>query len=303
MIPFTTVEAAETSLGRAMTWAEALWFRYSRSTPDYWLCFQSFLILFATYTLAPLPLTLLELCAPSKMTPPYKLQSKVRLSPVAFLRCYKDTAIVLLLLTFGPLQFVAYAALKVSGMRTGLPLPSAGEVAAQLVVYMLMEDYLGYWFHRFLHSEWIYDNIHYVHHEFRAPMGFAAAHAHWFESLVLGFAAFISIFAVPCHMITCWLWFAIRGIAGVEIHCGFNLPFSPTKLIPFYGGAEFHDYHHHYGGKWNHSNLAPLFTFCDYIYGTHSVYRNQNSSIVKPKDTANINLGKEVGGSKSWKED
>ncbi|CAM0150121.1 unnamed protein product [Urochloa decumbens] len=183
MIPFTTVEAAETSLGRAMTWAEALWFRYSRSTPDYWLCFQSFLILFATYTLAPLP--------------------------------------------------------------------SAGEVAAQLVVYMLMEDYLGYWFHRFLHSEWIYDNIHYVHHEFRAPMGFAAAHAHWFESLVLGFAAFISIFAVPCHMITCWLWFAIRGIAGVEIHCGFNLPFSPTKLIPFYGGAEFHDYHHHYGGKWN----------------------------------------------------
>ncbi|CAN6362931.1 unnamed protein product [Urochloa humidicola] len=132
MIPFASVEAAEASLGRAMTWAEAAWFRHSRSTPDYCLCFMSFVIIFAIYTFAPLPLALLELCAPAKLTAPYKLQSKVRLSPVAFLRCYKDTALVLLLLIFGPLELIAYAALKVSGMRTGLPLPSAGEVAAQL---------------------------------------------------------------------------------------------------------------------------------------------------------------------------
>jgi sterol desaturase/sphingolipid hydroxylase (fatty acid hydroxylase superfamily) len=109
---------------------------------------------------------------------------------------------------------------SISGIRTGLPLPSAGEVAAQLLAYMLMEDYLGYWFHRCLHSEWFYDKIHYVHHEFRAPMGFAAAHAHWSESLVLGFAAFVSIAIVPCHITTCWIWFAIRGAVGVEIHCG-----------------------------------------------------------------------------------
>lgn len=302
MIPFATVEAAEEALGRSMTWVEAAWFRYSASTPDYCLCFHNFVILFACYTLTPLPLALLELCAPAKLTTPYKLQPRVRLSPVAFLRCYTDTARVLLLLTMGPLLLIPYPVVKISGIRTGLPLPSPGEVAVQLLVYMLMEDYLGYWFHRCLHSEWFYDKIHYVHHEFRAPMGFAAAHAHWSESLVLGFAAFVSIVLVPCHITTCWLWFAIRGAVGVEIHCGFSFPFSPTKLIPFYGGAEFHDYHHHYGGKWNHSNLAPLFTFCDYIYGTHRGYRHHNEKIIK--DTANITFENEgFDGSKRWKQD
>ena len=164
VIPFATVEAAEAALGRSMTWAEAAWFWYSASTPDYCLCFQNFVILFASYTLTSLPLALLELCAPAKLTTPYKLQARVRLSPVAFLRCYTDTAGVLLLVTFGPLLLIPYPVVKVhlqthtcksfasmlltlllnsllclsidqfSGIRTGLPLPSLGEVAAQLLV-------------------------------------------------------------------------------------------------------------------------------------------------------------------------
>lgn len=31
------------------------------------------------------------------------------------------------------------------GIHTGLPLPSLGEMAAQLLVYFLVEDYLNYW--------------------------------------------------------------------------------------------------------------------------------------------------------------
>ncbi|KAF8652243.1 hypothetical protein HU200_062879 [Digitaria exilis] len=270
MISFATAEEAEAALGRAMTWTEAAWFRYSGSTPDYCLCFLNFFILFASYTLAAVPIALLELCAPGKLIMSYKLQPQVRLSPNVFLRCYKDTARILALITIGPLLMVPYPALKVAGIRTGLPLPPAWEVAAQLLMYMLIEDYLGYWFHRLQHTDWFYNNIHYVHHEFKAPMGFVAAYAHWSESFIVGFASFVGMVMVPCHMTTCWLWFAIRGIVGVDIHCGFNFPFSPTKLIPFYGGAEFHDYHH-YGGKWSQNNFAPVFTFCDYIYGTDKV--------------------------------
>lgn len=110
---------------------------------------------------------------------------------------------------------------QVAGIRTGLPLPPAWEVAAQLLMYMLMEDYLGYWFHRIQHTKWFYNNVHYVHHEFKAPMGFVAAYAHWSESLIVGFASFVGMVIVPCHMTTCWLWFAIRGVVGVEIHCGY----------------------------------------------------------------------------------
>ncbi|TVU48665.1 hypothetical protein EJB05_08309 [Eragrostis curvula] len=282
MIPYASAAAAEAALGRSMTWAEAAWFRYSARTPDYLLYCHNIAILFVVYTVAPLPLALLELRAPPKLTSPYKLQPRVRLSPAAFLRCYKDTARVLLL-TVGALQLVSYPAVKMVGIRTGLPLPSLGETAAQLLVYFLVEDYLGYWIHRLLHTGWGYDKIHHVHHEYAAPIGFAAPYAHWAEVIVLGFPAFAGPAIVPCHMTTFWLWFVIRHIEAIDTHSGFNFPFNPTKLIPFYGGSEYHDYHH-YVGRRSQSNFASVFTFCDYIYGTDKGYRYHKASLAKLKD-------------------
>lgn len=106
------------------------------------------------------------------------------------------------------------------GIRTGIPLPSAGEIAANLVVYALVEDYLLYWIHRFLHTKWGYDNIHYIHHELTAPSGFAAAYAHWAELAMGGIATTIGPVIVPCHVTTLWLWHAIRTIEATEAHSG-----------------------------------------------------------------------------------
>jgi len=50
----------------------------------------------------------------------------------------------------------------------------------------------------------------------------------------------------------------------------YDFPWSITKYIPFYGGAEYHDYHH-YVGRQSHSNFASVFTYCDYLYGTDKV--------------------------------
>lgn len=52
--------------------------------------------------------------------------------------------------------------------------------------------------------------------------------------------------------------------------CRYDFPWTPTKYIPFYGGAEYHDYHHYVGGL-SQSNFASVFTYCDYIYGTDKV--------------------------------
>uniref|UniRef100_A0A0E0CTT9 Uncharacterized protein n=2 Tax=Oryza meridionalis TaxID=40149 RepID=A0A0E0CTT9_9ORYZ len=174
MLPYATAAEAEAAVGRGMTWAEAAWFRYSASIPDYCLYCHNVPILLLVYTLAPLPLALLELRRRRRHLPlPHKLQPGVRHPPAAFLRCYAATARVLLL-AVGPVQLASYPAVRAVGIRTGLPLPSAGETAAQVAVYLLVEDYLGYWIHRLLHTPWAYHHIHRVHHEFTAPMGYAA---------------------------------------------------------------------------------------------------------------------------------
>ncbi|XBI84485.1 hypothetical protein VPH35_092783 [Triticum aestivum] len=146
----------------------------------------------------------------------------------------------------------------------GLPLPSGGEMAAQLLMYLLVEDYLSYWVHRLMHTKWCYDNIHHVHHEITAPNGFAAPYTHWTELLII---------VVP------------------PSSARYNFPFNPTKLIPFWGGAEFHDYHHYLGGNCQ-SNFATVFTYCDYLYGTDNAFRRHKAGQAKLKMVAEKNVDK-----------
>lgn len=70
-----------------------------------------------------------------------------------------------------------------------------------------------------------------------------------------------------CHM---FYFRDRRSISQLVLSCRYDFPWTPTKYVPFYGGADYHDYHHYVGGQ-SHSNFASVFTYCDYIYGTDKV--------------------------------
>lgn len=80
------------------------------------------------------------------------------------------------------------------------------------------------------------------------------------------------------HLFTIWLWVSLRLWQTIDVHSGYNFPWSANNLIPFWGGntfnivdiysyysgADFHDYHHMaFVG-----NYASTFTYCDKIFGT-----------------------------------
>lgn len=102
----------------------------------------------------------------------------------------------------------------------GLPLPSAWETVIQLVVYSLVEDYLSYWVHRFLHTRWGYEKIHCIHHEIRTPTGLAASYADGIELTMYVISTFAGLAIVPCHVTTHWLWFSIRIKEALDAHSG-----------------------------------------------------------------------------------
>lgn len=291
MIPYQTLQEAELALGRELTYAETLWFNYSANKSDYFLFCHNILFLFLIFSLVPLPLVLMELKR-SKSIDKYKIQPKVKIPSQGVFQCYKDV-MWMFILVVGPLQLVSYPSIKMIGIRAGLPLPSGWEIFVQLVVYFIVEDYTNYWIHRFLHCKWGYEKIHRVHHEYAAPIGFAAPYAHWAEVLILGIPSFLGPAMVPGHMITFWLWIALRQIEAIETHSGYDFPWAPTKYIPFYGGAEHHDYHHYVGGL-SQSNFASVFTYCDYIYGTDKGYRYHKQYLGKLRDTWSSN-GKQNG--------
>ncbi|KAI3707074.1 hypothetical protein L6452_25280 [Arctium lappa] len=284
MLPYASVQDAETAIGRSLTAAETLWFNYSATKSDYFLYCHNILFLFLVFTLVPLIYLFIEFVF-SKNIIPYKIQPKVKLSFADNLNCYFDV-MRMFLLVVGPLQLVSYPSIQMIGIRTSLPLPSLLEIISQLVVYFLVEDFTNYWIHRFLHGKWGYEKIHKVHHEYTAPIGFAAPYAHWAEVLILGIPSFLGPAMVPGHMITFWLWIALRQIEAIETHSGYDFPWTFTKYIPFYGGADYHDYHHYVGGQ-SQSNFASVFTYCDYIYGTDKGYRYQKKVLRQLRDGLN----------------
>ncbi|TXG62699.1 hypothetical protein EZV62_009693 [Acer yangbiense] len=278
MLPYLDMQEAEAALGRELSFAEKLWFNYSAKKHDYFLHFHNFIFLLFFYSLIPLPYLLAELIR-SKNIHKYKIQPKVKRSFSDMFNCYKNVMQVFLLVA-GPLQIIACPIIKMIGIRTSLPLPSKWEMFWQILAYFIVEDYFSYWIHRWLHTKRGYEKIHHVHHEYTAPFGFAAHYAHWAELLILGLPSFLGPVFVPGHIITYWLWFILRHIELIETHGGYEFPWSPSRYIPFYGGSEFHDYHHYIGGR-SQSNFASVFTYCDYIYGTDKGYRYHKSLLRK----------------------
>ncbi|KAJ4727121.1 methylsterol monooxygenase 1-1-like [Melia azedarach] len=266
MLEYLNLEAAEAAVGRKLTVWEELWLNYSAKKHDFILHFHNILFLFLFYSLAPLPYMWIELIQSKKINK-YKIQPKVQRTFSDMFKCYKDVMKTFILVA-GPLQILSYPTTKWIGIRTSLPLPSKWEMFWQLCVYFIIEDYCHYWMHRWLHTKWGYEKIHHVHHEYTTPIGFAAPYAHWAEIFILGIPSFLGPALVPGHIITYWLWFILRQLEAVETHSGYEFPWSLTKwVIPFYGGAKYHDYHHYVGSR-SRSNFASVFTYCDYIYGT-----------------------------------
>ncbi|CAH9108939.1 unnamed protein product [Cuscuta europaea] len=299
MLPYATIQEAEFAIHRPLTAAETLWFNYTATKSDYFLYCHTILFLFLIFSVVPLYYLFLEFFLKNSVHC-YKIQPKVNLTLAEAFACYKSV-MRMFIFVVGPLQLLSYPSVKMVGIRTSLPLPSIWEIVSQLGVYFLVEDYANYWIHRLLHCKWGYDKIHKVHHDYSAPIGFAAPYAHWAEILILGIPSFLGPAMVPGHMITLWLWIGLRQIEAIETHSGYDLPWTPTKYIPFYGGPDYHDYHHYVGGQ-SQSNFASVFTYCDYIYGTDKGYRYHKKVLQQLQEGSKIG-GEQNKIAKSYEED
>jgi hypothetical protein len=114
MMPYGTAAEAEAALGRSMTWAEALWFRYSAAMPDLWLMWHIALVYLVVDALAPLPAMILQQLAPGYALR-HKLQPRVAQPSLVstYLRYIRESYRVTLAI-LGPFPLVYTLAFKVS---------------------------------------------------------------------------------------------------------------------------------------------------------------------------------------------
>ncbi|CAL1533928.1 unnamed protein product [Lymnaea stagnalis] len=154
-------------------------------------------------------------------------------------------------------------------------------IALRVFGCAVIEDTWHYFLHSALHDKRIYKHIHKVHHHFQSPFGMTAEYAHPAETLILGMGFFWGILLLANHVVLMWAWVMIRLFETIDVHSGYEIPYlNVFHLVPFYGGARYHDFHHYnFTG-----NYSSTFTWWDKIFGTDRQFKEYYAKLEGKKE-------------------
>lgn len=231
---------------------------------------------FAGYFLGIFPYLALDLLRPSLFSR-RKIQPQ-RYSTAADRRRALGNILSTLLFVMSPLIALGGRYISFAGISRAGPLPTPPVLFLHLAFFLVVEDFLNYWLHRWLHTPWMYRHVHSVHHEFTAPFALMAAYAHPVEVVVLALPTFAGPALIAPHMFTVLVWQLLRNYEAIDIHSGYEAPLSAKALFPAYAGADHHDYHHYM----HSGNFASVFVWCDRLYGTDLGYSSFKQKQSKP---------------------
>ncbi len=163
------------------------------------------------------------------------------------------------------LTVLVWPLLRQTGIHAG-PLPPWYIIALQVVFFLYLDDFLYYWMHRTLHHPRLYRRVHAVHHRVFIPWAVTAHYMHPVEFILTGTLALLGPVLLGAHVVTVWIWIALRQWEAAEGHSGYSFPWNPSHLVPGYGGVEYHDFHHaRFRG-----NYSGFLGYLDGIFGSYS---------------------------------
>jgi plant 4alpha-monomethylsterol monooxygenase len=221
------------------------------------------LVALGTFVVLAVPLTAVMVWGP-RWLEPYRIQPR----RPDFRRLVTDSCWHLVR-NFA-VAFLATAAiwplLRLSAIHDGPP-PPAWRIAVEVAAFVLLDDFLFYWAHRWLHeSRWLYRHVHRIHHLATTPIALSGNFMHPVEFLVISTLVLVGPVLLGSHVVTLWVWVAVRQWEAAAHHSGLTLPPRLFRRIPLYDGPAHHDFHH---SKFI-GNYAGFFSWTDRLFGTES---------------------------------
>lgn len=212
----------------------------------------------------------------------WKLQPGKSVSQAQLWKCTKNVLLTHFTVEL-PMIFLFHPICCMFGMSTyEVPFSSPLLMAAQIAFFFVFEDAWHYVAHRALHWGPLYKNIHKIHHEFSAPVGLAAEYAHPLEIMILGQGTMggpflYCMFRNDLHIFTVYLWITLRLWQAVDAHSGYDFPWSLRHFIPFWAGADHHDFHH----MAFVNCYSTSFRWWDHFLGTDNKYKAYKARVAK----------------------
>jgi len=231
---------------------------YSQKTLFVW---GTFLGEFTAFWVVGLGYAYLDLYLPPLMVP-FKVQQNFVLSREDFLLAVRvalrNQALVLVVVYF---LWDIYPLLSPDGFDPKLP--NFGQTIFALAACLPFSEIWFFTTHIFLHrSDWLWSHIHYVHHEWLAPIAITCIYSHWAEHIFVNIVTvMLGPFILGSHLVIWVLYGALAIISTSKSHSGWHLPFL--------GSTEYHNYHHLTGwGNFGVAGIMDTYFGFNYPYAT-----------------------------------
>ena len=152
------------------------------------------------------------------------------------------------------------------GPLAALPLP------AQMVIFLIGEDFILYWTHRLFHGKrmWRY---HAVHHSSEELDWISAARFHPVELFLRGVAADVIMLLIGISPNVLVVLGPLTIAHSAFVHANLNWTLGPFKYV--IATPVFHRWHHTAANRGGEKNYASTFPILDILFGTFYMPKNQ----------------------------
>ena len=143
--------------------------------------------------------------------------------------------------------------------------PTLVAFVTQLIVFMVLGEFLTYWWHRLEHgNRFVFEKVHYLHHRVENPL---TIWTNFVVHPIEGFVVMLCLYAPPlmfgAHPLVVVTYAVANTTAMVITHSGYDLRFYPRWLLPAASG---HELHH---SERRPTNLSVVMTYGDKLFGTY----------------------------------
>jgi sterol desaturase/sphingolipid hydroxylase (fatty acid hydroxylase superfamily) len=138
-------------------------------------------------------------------------------------------------------------------------------LAAQMIIFLVGEDIILYWSHRWFHGRTMW-KYHAVHHSSEELEWISAARFHPMELFLRSVAADVIMLLIGISPNVLVVLGPLTIAHSAFVHANLDWTLGPFKYV--IAGPVFHRWHHTAADRGGEKNFAPTFPILDVIFGT-----------------------------------